>query len=355
MNGLVTRSAQSIGLHRDGTNFKLPPFECEMRRRLWWFIVANDSRVTEDHGIRIYTSDSATDVALPSNVNDSELYPTMKSPPTVEPKWTDMSFSLMVIEAYNVLRQLSLSASPNTSHPNEVARQQAFETLKARFEIEYLQYCDRNIPIQRMAYLIGKLLPSKLDFVTRQTWLRHHTSTLATTPSFPRTNEVCQGTERDLLHACEILEISDHFRTDEMLQGFQWNIRTYPQYHVLMFIFRYLCVAPESPSADRAWMLANSCFASEFPYEAGWNWTVLSRLREKAMKIRDSESAGGKGEVVKGTETGKSFDVETATTVEVEVNDAHEAQLPSSMDWSMDTFDHLYWDSMIGNVDVGNL
>ncbi len=49
-NGLILRSAESIGLHRDGKNFNLSPFECEMRRRLWWYILANDSRVAEDHG-----------------------------------------------------------------------------------------------------------------------------------------------------------------------------------------------------------------------------------------------------------------------------------------------------------------
>lgn len=136
----------------------------------------------------------------------------MKDLPTVEPKWTDMSFSLTVIEAYNVLRQLSLSASSNMSHPNEMAWQQAYETLRARFEIEYSQHRDQNIPIQRMAYLIGKLIPSKFDFVTRQIWLRHHASKLATTPSSLRTNKACQGTERDLLDACKTLGISNHFQ-----------------------------------------------------------------------------------------------------------------------------------------------
>ena len=136
----------------------------------------------------------------------------MKDLPTVEPKWTDMSFSLMVIEAYNVLGQLSLRASSNMSHPNEMAWQQAYETLRARFEIEYLQHCDQNTPIQRMAYLIGKLIPSKFDFVTRQTWLRYHASTLATTPSSLRTNKACQGTERDLLDASKTPGISNHFQ-----------------------------------------------------------------------------------------------------------------------------------------------
>ena len=36
MTGLATRIANAMGLHRDGAQFGLPPFETEMRRRLWW-------------------------------------------------------------------------------------------------------------------------------------------------------------------------------------------------------------------------------------------------------------------------------------------------------------------------------
>lgn len=35
LSGVVIRSAVSMGLHRDGTNFNLSPFEVEMRRRCW--------------------------------------------------------------------------------------------------------------------------------------------------------------------------------------------------------------------------------------------------------------------------------------------------------------------------------
>lgn len=35
MTGLAIRISQSLGLHRDGAKFGLPPFDTEMRRRLW--------------------------------------------------------------------------------------------------------------------------------------------------------------------------------------------------------------------------------------------------------------------------------------------------------------------------------
>jgi hypothetical protein len=50
LTGLVVRIAQTLGIHRDGTHFKLPPFEIEMRRRLWWQVCILDARSSEDHG-----------------------------------------------------------------------------------------------------------------------------------------------------------------------------------------------------------------------------------------------------------------------------------------------------------------
>jgi hypothetical protein len=50
LTGLVVRIAQTLGIHRDGTHFSLPPFEVEMRRRLWWQVCILDARSSEDQG-----------------------------------------------------------------------------------------------------------------------------------------------------------------------------------------------------------------------------------------------------------------------------------------------------------------
>lgn len=50
LTGLVVRIAQTLGIHRDGSHFNLPPFEIEMRRRLWWQVCILDARSSEDHG-----------------------------------------------------------------------------------------------------------------------------------------------------------------------------------------------------------------------------------------------------------------------------------------------------------------
>ena len=48
MVSLLVNIAQSMGLHRDGEQFNLPPFETEMRRRLWWAVRTIGKNSTKD-------------------------------------------------------------------------------------------------------------------------------------------------------------------------------------------------------------------------------------------------------------------------------------------------------------------
>ena len=44
LTGVAVRIAQVIGLERDGETLGLPPFEAEMRRRVWWILKSHDFR-----------------------------------------------------------------------------------------------------------------------------------------------------------------------------------------------------------------------------------------------------------------------------------------------------------------------
>ncbi|RFU36297.1 hypothetical protein B7463_g94, partial [Scytalidium lignicola] len=95
LNGLIHRLAKSIGLHRDGKNFGLSPFESEMRRRLWYRILDLDVRASEDLGISIAEFDTSSDTALPININDNQISPNTVSLPTAEANWTEMTLPLI--------------------------------------------------------------------------------------------------------------------------------------------------------------------------------------------------------------------------------------------------------------------
>ncbi|KAG7114953.1 C6 transcription factor asaR like protein [Verticillium longisporum] len=137
--GLVIRAAQSIGLHRDGKMLGLSPFESEIRRRLWWYIVCRDGRAAEDYGLenmRRMTPGSAAGIDMPLNVHDSDLYPEMDELPPNRPGWTSMTLSLIAIAT--VLGWHENAQSTPTS--SDGTRSQAFATEENLLEaVEILE------------------------------------------------------------------------------------------------------------------------------------------------------------------------------------------------------------------------
>ena len=51
LTGVAVRIAQSMGFERDGDFLGLPPFETEIRRRMWWQLKGHDWRTTELCGL----------------------------------------------------------------------------------------------------------------------------------------------------------------------------------------------------------------------------------------------------------------------------------------------------------------
>ena|SRR5450432_3083529 len=67
---------------------------------------ATDSRTAEDHGIALYYSDGSSDTRLPLNVGDRDLSPNMQQLPVEKAKWSEMTYSLTMIETSHALQQL---------------------------------------------------------------------------------------------------------------------------------------------------------------------------------------------------------------------------------------------------------
>ena len=106
LSGLVVRMAQSLGIHRDGSHFKLRPFEIEMRRRLWWQICILDARASEDHGCDPTINDQLFDTKMPLNVNDEDLVPEMPELPESKIGCTEMTFGLIRFEITSTLKKI---------------------------------------------------------------------------------------------------------------------------------------------------------------------------------------------------------------------------------------------------------
>lgn len=154
--GVAVRIAQRMGLSTDGTTYAIPPFEVEMRRRLWWQIVLIDVRVAEFSGAGTSILTYAWNTKLPSNINDSDLSPDMRDQPVERPGLTEMVFVRLRCEAAQLVQQ-SRAVTGNLT-----MRDGAIDEFEQRLEREYLCHCDPSIPLHLMSTMMARSALCKL-------------------------------------------------------------------------------------------------------------------------------------------------------------------------------------------------
>ncbi|KAL4964140.1 fungal specific transcription factor domain-containing protein [Aspergillus stella-maris] len=288
MNGLAIRLAQTIGLHRDGKQLNLSPFDSEMRRRLWWHLWAKDSRASEDHGITVFnTYDFSREIDFPLNVNDNELDPGMSELSSSKSRWSEMTYPLIAIKANYALQRLHFLTNPSSNKrpdTNEQTRKETIRRLTTHVE-EYNQNCNPNIPIQRATMLFTRIILRKLDFVSHQQLM-----TKSSSSSSKLEDRKSLATEEHFISACEILELHHQIRSDDLLREFHWAFEAYPQYHLLLYTLWHLGVKTIGPNVDRAWRAKRDIITVTGPKLA-----ILPMMRTKAMRIRQSTNSDYNG------------------------------------------------------------
>lgn len=70
--GLAMRTVTDIGLHREASTRSLPPFEVQLRRRLFWSVYALESILAGTLGRPLSLSDCDIDQPLPLTINDDD-------------------------------------------------------------------------------------------------------------------------------------------------------------------------------------------------------------------------------------------------------------------------------------------
>ncbi|KAJ4371303.1 hypothetical protein N0V83_004520 [Neocucurbitaria cava] len=72
LTGLAMRTVTDIGLHREASTHNLPPFEAQLRRRLFWSVYALESILAGTLGRPISLSDCDIDQPLPFSIDDDD-------------------------------------------------------------------------------------------------------------------------------------------------------------------------------------------------------------------------------------------------------------------------------------------
>ncbi|KAI5360319.1 hypothetical protein Slin14017_G098800 [Septoria linicola] len=146
LTGVAVRIAQRMGLHRDGEAAALPPFEVQMRRRLFYQIIPLDGMASRESGVGIGLLPDQFDTLPPTNVNDSELWPSMTTQPVAHKGATEMVFCLA--RAY-----IGRSFNASKQFKDDEAVHRMIAKTEDEVEDMYLRYCEFANPLHLLTNL----------------------------------------------------------------------------------------------------------------------------------------------------------------------------------------------------------
>ncbi|KAJ0418632.1 fungal-specific transcription factor domain-containing protein [Aspergillus carlsbadensis] len=217
LTGIAVRIGQRIGLHRDAEKLNLPPFQVEMRRRLFYHLLPLDSSAAQISGIGISITPGAWDTKLPLNINDDELWPEMTELPREKNGATEMTFCL---SRFCVGKHLSRVGGPadleSSSNFKDIAEAE-LSVSEAETEVEekFIRYCDVLNPVHFLTMSLARAGLMAMRLKIRLPSIRNQTAT---------DEEVKQA-----LHlAVKIMDTDTAIHGQEnIMKRFRWHIRPF--------------------------------------------------------------------------------------------------------------------------------
>ncbi|KAF2866196.1 hypothetical protein BDV95DRAFT_585093 [Massariosphaeria phaeospora] len=261
LTGVAVRIAQLLGLERDGVHLGLPPFETEMRRRIWWQLKWHDFRTAELCGLSKFRDFDmgGESTKWPTNANDDELYPGMDSMVAESNTLTDAIFvilrtEMMKFAGARVVRFRQQGKGASQFHLDVSAAemediQNAIRELEERLETKYLRYCDPSQPLHLLTSVIARYSLNVARF------LSHH-------PRRWINMETVPSTERQLVWevSMKLLEQHNMVQSNPLLKPYSWHAAYFQQWHAFVHIFDTLRADPLLPDAEKAWQLIGNTY-----------------------------------------------------------------------------------------------
>ncbi|KIV95466.1 hypothetical protein PV10_03120 [Exophiala mesophila] len=296
LSGVASRIAQGMGLHRDGSSIGIPPFESELRRRAWWQLSILDFRSAELSGSGRFGDFGMSNVRIPANVDDADMWPGMTEAPTPKTRPGEMIACLLRCEFGNFwkekLRQKSMLGidelrlvAPGGMSLAE--RDANVDELERRLEDKFLRYCDPSVPLQFLAIIIAR------GAVASMRLMAHHPRKYAKAEDVP-------PHEQALLWriAIHLLEADNLVHSSKQLKRFTWHSRSYFIWQALIYALHELASKTLGDEVDRAWELVDEVFLhhQEFttynrkPLLAAVGSLCLKAYAAREMALRQSSN-----------------------------------------------------------------
>lgn len=258
MYGITIRVAEGMGLHRDGTVLGLPPFESEIRRRVWWQLKMNDARTAELSGLPKFRDFSADEKAPnpPANVDDDELYPGMSSPAVESTKVTDMIFCVLRSEFASFLTR-EMARNPRRGQEDHLwdsygsdndlrKKEEMLDRLEEILETKYVRYCDPSEPLQLLSLLLARSAMNVGRFIA------HHPKRWASREQTPES-------ERQYVWSVSV-KLLEQYNMMRSIEHFSWHAAYFLQWNSFIHILDTLLANPLKDDAERTWQLVEAAY-----------------------------------------------------------------------------------------------
>ncbi|KAI0014531.1 fungal-specific transcription factor domain-containing protein [Xylariomycetidae sp. FL0641] len=297
LGGTMVRLAQKMGYHRDGEHFGLDAYETEMRRRIWWQVIAQDAKHTIGAGLNHSLMPPQWDTKVPQNLNDADIFPGSTEPVQAREGPTEMAFCHLIYEfmkfvhsshpvfeaAFNVVR--NKSQGPVTAPERQAVEK--FKTLldefNGRMEDLERRYVDPKAgPAHIAATAVRPMFTDKMKGMFSPSHMQsgHGADDFATED-----------------HLFKILVMGHEYnaRIHEQMasNGFIWFVRFNMDLKFALLVSRLL-EQPNSPLAERGWNAVTTtyaCHGDELLDMSRKQSVALAQLTIKAWEAREQALA----------------------------------------------------------------
>lgn len=233
-----------MGLHREYGLKHLSPYDGEVRRRLWWQIIALNHRSAQLSGSTSHTFlGESFDTKRPLNVHDSDLSPFMSELPPENDGPTDMLFCTVRLAVGDCVRRLKI-IERKTPNPVEALAQKekAIDQVESQVE-RIVSRCDTSIPIHLLTMLLSRSAIGQKRLSTRHEANQKKEAAEVSTQ------------ENDALFQMGIqIMVYDHLTfSTASLRSYLWHVESYFPFQVLIFLLHELIRRQPSADTTKAW------------------------------------------------------------------------------------------------------
>lgn len=246
--GLASRMAQAMEMHREQSLGRLPPFEAELRRRLWWHIVTLEQESAIIHGTKVETTWVDSDTKRPLNLSDSALSPYMREIPFEHEGPTEMLFCRIRFEVGECIRQVRKMERARRMSPSVPLAQveQTVNEFEHRLDEHLLRRCDGSIPLHLLATSMGHSAICSMRLSIRQ-----HPNVAGKTKGASKVSDL--DTRQLFQLALKILEYDNMAYSTNSLQPFMWHVATNLPFQAIIYILKNLLHSVQGSEVDQAW------------------------------------------------------------------------------------------------------